>query len=184
MRNWSYSSTILILGTRWRWVVSFMPLPLKSQGNSPPYPGCYEDNRNVLSSPLDLSMYWLNYPCSSHPNSLIFSWKYIMVPMLISIICIWPCISFMRRANIPHSTDDPTCLSQSVLYSALGSLDFLCSVNTADVYSEKRYPSLSWSIQLNPLFYSICPQAESTHLYFKFTLAINIQSMREMIFCL
>jgi hypothetical protein len=26
--EWRYSSTILVLGTRWRWVVSFTPLPL------------------------------------------------------------------------------------------------------------------------------------------------------------
>jgi hypothetical protein len=26
--EWRYSSTILDLGTRWRWVVSFTPLPL------------------------------------------------------------------------------------------------------------------------------------------------------------
>jgi hypothetical protein len=32
------SSTILVLGTRWRWVVSFTPLPPYSHGNSPLYP--------------------------------------------------------------------------------------------------------------------------------------------------
>jgi hypothetical protein len=32
MGKWSYNSTILDLGTRWRWVVSFMP-----QGNTPQY---------------------------------------------------------------------------------------------------------------------------------------------------
>jgi hypothetical protein len=29
---------ILDLGTKWRWVVSFMPRPLYSQGKSPRYP--------------------------------------------------------------------------------------------------------------------------------------------------
>jgi hypothetical protein len=28
MKKWRYSSTRLELGTRWRWVVSFTPLPL------------------------------------------------------------------------------------------------------------------------------------------------------------
>jgi hypothetical protein len=32
MRAWRYSSTILDLSTRWRWVVSFMHRPLYSQG--------------------------------------------------------------------------------------------------------------------------------------------------------
>jgi hypothetical protein len=33
-----YSSIIHDFGTRWRWVVSFMPWPLYSQGKSPQYP--------------------------------------------------------------------------------------------------------------------------------------------------
>jgi hypothetical protein len=36
--GWRYSSTILDLSTRWRWVVSFTPLPLYPRGNSPRYP--------------------------------------------------------------------------------------------------------------------------------------------------
>jgi hypothetical protein len=35
MGQWIYSSTILDLGTRWRWLVSFMPLPLWPRGKSP-----------------------------------------------------------------------------------------------------------------------------------------------------
>jgi hypothetical protein len=38
MRKWMYSSIILDLGTRWRWVGSFMPQPLYHQGKSPWYP--------------------------------------------------------------------------------------------------------------------------------------------------
>jgi hypothetical protein len=38
MREWRHSSTILDLGTRWRWVVSFTPRPVYSRGNSPRYP--------------------------------------------------------------------------------------------------------------------------------------------------
>jgi hypothetical protein len=33
-----YSSSLFKLGIRWRWVVSFMPQPLYSQGNQPPAP--------------------------------------------------------------------------------------------------------------------------------------------------
>lgn len=37
MMKWRHSSIILNLGTRWRWVVSFIPLPPYSRGNSPQY---------------------------------------------------------------------------------------------------------------------------------------------------
>jgi hypothetical protein len=36
--EWSYSSTILDLDTRWRWVVSFMPRPFYPKGNRIRYP--------------------------------------------------------------------------------------------------------------------------------------------------
>jgi hypothetical protein len=35
MGEWRYSATILDLGTRWRWVISFTPLPLYPRGISP-----------------------------------------------------------------------------------------------------------------------------------------------------
>jgi hypothetical protein len=35
MKEWRYGSTILDLGTGWRWVVSFMPRLLCSQGRNP-----------------------------------------------------------------------------------------------------------------------------------------------------
>jgi hypothetical protein len=38
MGEWRYGSTILNLGTKWRWVVRFTPRPLYSRGNSPWYP--------------------------------------------------------------------------------------------------------------------------------------------------
>jgi hypothetical protein len=34
MGGWRYGCTILDLGTRWRWVVSFMARPLYTRGNS------------------------------------------------------------------------------------------------------------------------------------------------------
>jgi hypothetical protein len=37
-RGVEYISTIPDLGTRWRWVVSFMPRPLYTLGNRPPVP--------------------------------------------------------------------------------------------------------------------------------------------------
>jgi hypothetical protein len=38
MGEWKYSSTILDLGTRCKWVVSFTLLPLYSRGNRPRHP--------------------------------------------------------------------------------------------------------------------------------------------------
>jgi hypothetical protein len=38
MGEWRYSSTIVGLCTRWRWVVSFSPLPLYLPGKNPRYP--------------------------------------------------------------------------------------------------------------------------------------------------
>jgi hypothetical protein len=38
MEEWRYSYPILNLSTRWRLVVSFMPLLLYLRGNSPQYP--------------------------------------------------------------------------------------------------------------------------------------------------
>jgi hypothetical protein len=38
MREWRYSSTILDLGIRWRWVVSFMPWLFNPWKSCPPYP--------------------------------------------------------------------------------------------------------------------------------------------------
>jgi hypothetical protein len=35
MREWRHSSTVLDLGTRWKWVVSFTPLPLYTRGKRP-----------------------------------------------------------------------------------------------------------------------------------------------------
>jgi hypothetical protein len=40
MGEWRYRTTILDLGTRWRWMVSFTPLPFYTQGRSPTYPLC------------------------------------------------------------------------------------------------------------------------------------------------
>jgi hypothetical protein len=38
MVEWRYSSTITVLGIRWRWIVSFTPLPLYPWRKSPRYP--------------------------------------------------------------------------------------------------------------------------------------------------
>jgi hypothetical protein len=59
IREWKYSSVIIDLGTRWRWVVSFTPRPLYPWGNSPTCPlyrrldgpqnrsGSYEEEKNL-----------------------------------------------------------------------------------------------------------------------------------------
>jgi hypothetical protein len=38
MWEWRYKATILDLGTRWRWVVSFTPRPLFHRKKFPRYP--------------------------------------------------------------------------------------------------------------------------------------------------
>jgi hypothetical protein len=38
MGDWRYSSTILDLGTRWRWVISFITRQLYPRGHNPRYP--------------------------------------------------------------------------------------------------------------------------------------------------
>jgi hypothetical protein len=60
MGKWSYRSTILILGTMWRLVLDFTPLPLFSSENSPLYQfygmphgpqrrsGIYGEEKNIL----------------------------------------------------------------------------------------------------------------------------------------
>jgi hypothetical protein len=67
MREWIYGSIILDFGTRWRWVVSFMALPLCFQGNSLQYPldrrlggpqsrsgRCWEEENLLLFSEINL----------------------------------------------------------------------------------------------------------------------------------
>jgi hypothetical protein len=69
-----YSSTILDLGTRWRWGVSFTSLPLYPRGKSPRYPldrrlggpqtrsERYGEEKNVASArPCSPSLYRLSY---------------------------------------------------------------------------------------------------------------------------
>jgi hypothetical protein len=56
--EWRYSSTILDLCTRWRWVVGFSPRPLYPRGNGPRYP---LDRR--LGGPQSLSG-----PCGEEKN--------------------------------------------------------------------------------------------------------------------
>jgi hypothetical protein len=38
MGEWRYTSTILDFGTRWEWMISFMPWPLYPQGKRTQYP--------------------------------------------------------------------------------------------------------------------------------------------------
>jgi hypothetical protein len=38
MAEWRYSSTILDLGTRWKWVVSFTPVPIGQEAGLAPGP--------------------------------------------------------------------------------------------------------------------------------------------------
>jgi hypothetical protein len=38
MGEWKFGCTIFVLSTRWRWVISFMPLPFYPRGKSPQSP--------------------------------------------------------------------------------------------------------------------------------------------------
>jgi hypothetical protein len=95
MGEWRYSSTILGLGARWRWVVSFRPLRLYHRGKRSRYPldsrlagpqsrseSCGEEKNLALpgiepgsSNP---SLYRLNYPdrfkyrSENHLSCIIF----------------------------------------------------------------------------------------------------------------
>jgi hypothetical protein len=76
MGKWRYSSTILNIGTRWRGVVSFMPLLLYLKGMSLHYPldrrlggpqsqsGCCGEEKNLLPFPGIISQF-LSHPAYS-----------------------------------------------------------------------------------------------------------------------
>jgi hypothetical protein len=85
--EWRYSSTILDLCTRWRWVISFTPLPLYREGKSPRYPldrrlggpqsqyGCWKSNPGHPAC--SQSLYWLSCPdslCSGYPENVPKHW--------------------------------------------------------------------------------------------------------------
>jgi hypothetical protein len=81
MGQWRYSSTILDLDTRWRWVVSFKPRPLYSRGNRPRY---QVDSR--LGGPersVDVVEKRKAFPCweskqlKNYPNKFVKFWSLI-----------------------------------------------------------------------------------------------------------
>jgi hypothetical protein len=61
--EWRLAPRILDLGTRWRWVVSFMPWPLYPQGKRPRYPldGRLGPSRYTteLSRPSIIYIFWI-----------------------------------------------------------------------------------------------------------------------------
>jgi hypothetical protein len=82
MGEWRYSSTILDLSVRWRWLVSFTPQPLYPRGNSPRYsldrnlgepqsrsglsfPYQESNPGSSVIKPVALSLYRLSCSCSS-----------------------------------------------------------------------------------------------------------------------
>jgi hypothetical protein len=80
-----YSSSILVLGIRWRLVASFTPLPIYTRGKSPQYPfdrrlggpqsrsGQYGENRTQAVQPVARSpkLYRLSYPDSPKSPTLV-----------------------------------------------------------------------------------------------------------------
>jgi hypothetical protein len=89
--EWGYSSTILDLGTRWRWLVSFTLLPLYPRGKSPRHPldrrlggrqsrcGCCGEEKNLAlpgiePGPSSQSLYRLSYPDSQINKYNLLKW--------------------------------------------------------------------------------------------------------------
>jgi hypothetical protein len=80
MGEWRYNSTFLDIGTSWKWVVSFTPLPLHPRGKIPRYPlhrrlgGPYsrswrcgeEKSLTMLGIEPGPSLYRLSYPDSDN----------------------------------------------------------------------------------------------------------------------
>jgi hypothetical protein len=94
MAEWRHSSTILDLRIRWRWAVSFTPLPFYSYKKSPWYPmdrklgvphsqsgHCGEENYLVCAGNqtliVQLSLYWLSYPDSSSKEFYFLGCNYM-----------------------------------------------------------------------------------------------------------
>jgi hypothetical protein len=97
MKEWRYSSTILDLGTRWSWVVSFTPRPLYPRTNRPWYPlerrlggpqsqsGCYGEEKNLglariwtpAIQPRSPSLYQLSY-ADSQSYTVLFKCVFTM----------------------------------------------------------------------------------------------------------
>jgi hypothetical protein len=91
-----YISIFLDLGTRWRWVVSYTPLPLYPRRNSPQYPldrmgwprvglDAVQKRRNLHCRESNLSrparsppLYWLSYPDSSHQPGCLYLYPPIL----------------------------------------------------------------------------------------------------------
>jgi hypothetical protein len=105
MGEWMYRPTFSWLGTSWKWVISFTPRPLYTQGRSPRYPldrrlggpqsqsGQYGDVKILASTrtrtptpwPFSQSLYRLRYPgsfiCVSRGNK----WNY-KIPRNIQVL--------------------------------------------------------------------------------------------------
>jgi hypothetical protein len=119
MWEWRYSSTILDLDTRWRWVVSFSPRPLHPRGKSPPHEldrrlsgpkyrsGRCGEKKNLLTllgienrpPARSLSLYRLSYPGSS-----LYSDTYFKTHSLTKYWIMWLYIAkYFKRTRWPQS---------------------------------------------------------------------------------
>jgi hypothetical protein len=80
-RKWRHSSTILGLGTRCEWAVSFMPQPLYTLGNSPLYPFHRRQGEPQSWSGLSIKKknlscpWWESNPCHPARSPLLY-WLY------------------------------------------------------------------------------------------------------------
>jgi hypothetical protein len=112
MGEWKYSSTFLDLGTRWRWVVSYTPLPLYPRYpldrrlDGPQSPSgccgerkilhCWESNQGRPAR--RLSLYWLSYS-NSQP------WEEGIKNKILKICRQWTEIIFCNLSSVQCSAE-------------------------------------------------------------------------------
>jgi hypothetical protein len=149
--EWRYSSTILDLSTRWRWVVSFMPWPLYPREIAP---GTYRiggwvgsrikrkiccpcQEWNSCCPACSLSLYWLSYPgsydCNFRRNKRIH--------------CLFGKHEHQRKATVASYwfTGNHSILLCFVIYFQ----ETVCNLSRVSPFT--RYFYQSWRIQLQPL---------------------------------
>jgi hypothetical protein len=123
MGEWRYSSTILALGSKWRWVVSFTSLPLYPQENSLRY---LLDTR--LGGPQSRSGRYgeeKNFPPVGIRTSVV---QTVTIPTelfrLYNSFCFWYTHSDFTKSNFIVRSLSGTCSACCLLHSGF-SLDLL-----------------------------------------------------------
>jgi hypothetical protein len=136
MGEWRYSSAVLDLSTRWRWVVSFMPQPLYPQVKSPHWIEGWMGSRAALGAVKKME---ISCPCrQSNPgrpdNSLVtmltivpISCYWCTCPMLQPFIKI---VHFLHIFSRVFSLYDSSCSAVMLLICILEAPSFNIGHNT------------------------------------------------------